>query len=381
MWSPRTSPSTTSGSSATAGSEVLTPRARRLLPLFLAILLGLTIHTLWCTDPPRVVLAGETMGTTWAVTLNAPDLSSDDRAQARVAIQASLDAVDGAMSTWDPASELSRFNALRASDAFPLSAETLGVLQLAAEVAAASDGAFDPTVRPLVAAWGFGAGARVPGQGPEGEELAALRARVGFGLLELDAATGTARKRNPELELDLSSVAKGFGVDQVARALLQLGYSDFLIEVGGEVRAQGERTGGGDWRLAVERPEPDGRAVFAVVELTDQSLATSGDYRSFYEAGGRRLTHIIDPRTAQPIAHDLASVSVVAPSAAVADAWATALMVLGPEAGFAVAERQGLAAYFIVRTRSGAYQSRATESFPPLESAETRGPAPGDPVP
>ena len=321
------------------------------------------------------------MGTTWAVTLNAPDLSSDDREQARRAIQASLDAVDGAMSTWDPASELSRFNALRASDAFPLSAETLGVLQLAAEVAAASDGAFDPTVRPLVAAWGFGAGARVPGQGPDEEERAALRARVGFGLLELDVATGTARKRNPELELDLSSVAKGFGVDQVARTLFQLGYSDFLIEVGGEVRAQGERTGGGDWRLAVERPEPDGRAVFAVVELADQSLATSGDYRSFYEAGGRRLTHIIDPRTAQPVAHDLASVSVVASSAAVADAWATALMVLGPEAGFAVAERQGLAAYFIVRTRSGAYQSRTTESFPPLESAETRGPAPGDPVP
>jgi thiamine biosynthesis lipoprotein len=325
------------------------------------------------------------MGTTWAVTLNAPDLSSEERAQARAAIQASLDAVDDAMSTWDEASELARFNARRETSPFPLSDETLAVLRLAAEVSAASGGAFDPTVRPLVAAWGFGADARVPGQGPDARELAALRARIGFARLELDFAGGTARKRNPELELDLSSIAKGFGVDQAARAIEGLGHANFLVEVGGEVRARGERIGGGSWRLAVERPEPEGRAVFAVIELSDQSLATSGDYRSFYQAGGRRLSHIIDPRTAQPVAHDLASVSVVAPSAALADAWATALMVLGPEAGFTLAESLGLAAYFIARTPSGAYATRATASFPPLESAESARPesgaAPGDPVP
>ncbi len=305
------------------------------------------------------------MGTTWAVTLNAPGLSAHDRAQAREAIQASLDAVDGAMSTWDSASELARFNAFRGSDPFPLSAETLSVLGLAREVAAATDGAFDPTVRPLVAAWGFGAGARVPGQEPGESELAALRARVGFRQLELERATGSARKHHPELELDLSAIAKGFGVDRVAQVLQERGYADFLVEVGGELRAQGERPGGGRWRLAVERPEAGGRAVFAVVALSDRALATSGDYRSFYQAGGRRRSHIIDPRTGRPVEHGLASVSVVDPSAAVADAWATALMVLGPVEGFLLAEKRGLAAYFIERSPSGSYRSRATAAFPP----------------
>jgi thiamine biosynthesis lipoprotein len=181
---------------------------------------------------------------------------------------------------------------------------------------------------------------------------------------------GAAAKRHPELEVDLSAIAKGFGVDQVARALADRGFADFLVEVGGEVRAHGVRPDGRPWRLAVERPEPDGRAAYAVVSLADLAMATSGDYRSFYESRGRRLTHIIDPRTGRPIAHGLASVSVVHPETAVADAWATALMVLGPTEGFERAVEQGVAAYFIARREDGDYETRVTPGFPEIEAVE-----------
>ena len=324
----------------------------------------MTVRTLWREAPARTLLAGQTMGTIWSVTLVEPD------PQARELIQARLDAVNAAMSTWDPTSELSRFNAHQSTEPFALSAETLRVMALAREVSTATEGAFDVTVRPLVAAWGFGAGARVPGAAPEDAELAGIRERVGFELLVLDPTAGTARKRHPQLEVDLSAIAKGFAVDEVARALHELGHERFLVEVGGEVRVSGERPGGGPWHLAIERPEPDGRAIHGVIGLRDQSMATSGDYRNFYEQAGRRLTHIVDPRIGRPVSHGLASVSVVHEDAATADAWATALTVLGPDEGPEVARAEGIAAYFIVRTPSGSYETRTTGSFPSVRVAE-----------
>lgn len=313
-----------------------------------------------------MLLYGETMGTTWVVTLNAPGLSREARAAAREAIQAELDAVNAAMSTWDPDSELSRFNAHASTQPFSFSAATLSVLELSQQVSTRSGGAFDVTVRPLVAAFGFGAGARLPGDLPSSAELEAIRQRVGADQLVVDVAAGQARKLHPLLEIDLSAIAKGYGVEQVARRLAAEGFGDFLIEVGGEVEAKGLRPGGGPWRVAVERPEPDGRAVHAVVELSDLAMATSGDYRSFYEAGGERLTHLFDPRTGRPIQHGLASVSVVHASAAAADAWATALSVLGPEEGPKTAEARGIGAYFISRTGEGRYETRVTAGFPPI---------------
>ena len=219
-------------------------------------------------------------------------------------------------------------------------------------------------VGPLVAAWGFGAGARAPGHGPAGAELAALRERIGFGLLEIDLSAGTARKQHPQLVCDLSAIAKGFAVDEVAHALSQLGWTDFLVEVGGEVRAAGERPEGGAWRVGIERPDEASRAVQGVVVLRDAAMATSGDYRSFYEVEGRRLSHLVDPRTGRPITHQLASVSVVHPEAILADAWATALAVLGPEAGLARAEAEGIEAYFLVRADGDAFVARRTPGFP-----------------
>jgi thiamine biosynthesis lipoprotein len=308
------------------------------------------------------------MGTTWAVTLNAPGLGPEERVRVRTAIEAALDGVNERMSTWEPASELSRFNQHASTEPFTLSAPTLHVLELARRVSKRTGGAFDVTVRPLIAIWGFGAGAGLPGHEPDAEELEALRQRVGYDLVKLDPGAGTARKLDPAVECDLSAIAKGFGVDEVARALLELGHADFLVEVGGEVRAQGERPGGGPWRLAIEKPDPEGRAVHAVVPLANLAMATSGDYRSFYEAGGLRRSHIVDPRTGRPVSHGLASVTVVAPDAVLADAWATALTVLGFDEGALLAEAEGIAAYMISRLPDGSLATHTTPGFPPLES-------------
>lgn len=271
------------------------------------------------------------------------------------------------MSTWDPASEVSRFNAHASLEPFPLSPETIAVLALARDVSSASGGAFDVTVRPLVAAWGFGAAARLPGNGPTEEELRAIDARVGYQRLELDVAALTARKLEPALEIDLSAIAKGFGVDQAAEALEALGHADYLVEVGGEVRAHGQRPQGGSWKLGIERPTSDGREIHGIVSLDGLAMATSGDYRSFHEQGGTRVTHIIDPRTGRPASHGVASVSVVHERAAVADAWATALTVLGDEEGRALAAAAGIAAYWILHEGDEGFRQRATPNFPPVD--------------
>ena len=224
-----------------------------------------------------------------------------------------------------------------------------------------------------MAAWGFGATNRVPAPPPP-EELATLRQRVGYRLIELDPASSSVVKRHPQTVCDLSAVAKGYAVDRVALGLVERGYTDFLVEVGGEMKARGERDGGGPWRVAIERPEPVQRAVFKLVKLADRALATSGDYRSYYDKDGVRYSHLIDPRSGRPIAHGLASVSVVHPSAAFADALATGLGVLGAEAGFTFAERQGMAAYFIVREPDGELRGIPTTAFESLEVRDGQAP-------
>ena len=322
--------------------------------------------------PMRVVLSGPIMGTTWSVIASRLDPSHAELRRARVAVEEQLATTERLMSTWDPDSELSRFNRHVSTDPFRLSPQAREVLSLALEVSEKTAGAFDVTVGPLVSAWGFGAGARSPARRPETAELAEIRARVGFRFLELDPFKATVRKRRADVICDLSGIAKGFAVDEAARALTDLGWTDFLIEVGGEVRARGRRPDGEIWRVGVERPDASGRAVQAVVALADRAMATSGDYRSFRiesddRRGDERLSHVIDPRTGRPVSHHLASVSVVHGDAALADAWATALLVLGPEQGFALAEAEGIGAYFITRTGDDTFATRATHDFPAVQ--------------
>ncbi len=342
------------------GPGALDGRAKVLLIGLLILLIVFSAHRYLFapTAGPYAVFSGATMGTTWNVKVASANLSPDAQREIGATVQASLEAVNAAMSTWDPESEISRFNAARDTEARALSARTLEVLRAAERISRISGGAFDATVGPLVQAWGFG-GADQPERPPSPERLEAIAARVGFEKLEVGRRW--ARKQHPELEVDLSAIAKGHGVDAVAQALEGLGHRAYLVEVGGELRASGLKLDGQRWRVAIEQPADGLRAIHRVLDLDDMAMATSGDYRNYYEdAEGQRISHTIDPRTHAPIRHGLASVTVLHPSAMMADGWATALNVMGPAAGYTLAEQQGLAAYFIVRTDGGRFDGRAT---------------------
>jgi thiamine biosynthesis lipoprotein len=332
------------------------------------LLVGLTLRRLMAPDlTPLIELRGPAMGTTWSVkAVRAP---STDAAQLQAAIDERLELVNSLMSTYDAESELSRFNRFASTEPFPLSPSTLAVFSLAQDISTLTGGAFDVTAGPLIAAWGFGAAA-ADTPSPTRSQLAALRSRVGYQLLRLDPASGQIAKAHPEVVCDLSAIAKGYAVDQVAEALRALGYEHFLIEVGGELAARGQRPDGGPWRVAIERPDALTRSVYAVVALQDRAMATSGDYRNFHQGDGVRLSHLIDPRVGRPIGNRLASVSVVDASAARADALATALSVLGPDEAHALAEREAIAAYFILRSGKNSTEVLTTTAFEGLLLAE-----------
>lgn len=311
-------------------------------------------------------LTGPTMGTTFTVKVRAPELDAAAQKALSAAIKGALDEVNESMSTWLKTSELSRFNDGPADVAVKFSAPTMEVLAISQQVFNASGGAFDVTVGPLVNRWGFGPDDR---KGPPShEEIAALLAAVGQTKLKIDTVNGTVAKPNAGLRVDLSAVAKGYAVDRVALAVEKLGYPSYMVEVGGEVRT-GTVGDGAPWRIAIERPSlPKGgkdapREVYEVLELTGVSMATSGDYRNFIVDGDKLRSHTIDPRTGSPVTHPLASVTVVHPECGAADAWATALMVLGPDEGLKLAQREGLAAMFITRGEAGALTRNATTPF------------------
>ena len=310
-----------------------------------------------------VAFGGGTMGTGYSVQLadrlaarvgtvaDAP-AHGGERAALEAAIARDLESIEALMSTYRPDSELSRLNAGEDGDWVPLSAPTARVLGAALDASAASDGAFDATVGPLVNLWGFGPDGTASTRPPRADVVRA-RERVGFGNVELDRAAGAVRKRRGDTYLDLSGIAKGHAVDRIAERLDAAGEGGYLVEIGGELRARGAKPNGQPWRVAIERPVAGRRAVHRVIELRDAAIATSGDYRNFFDAGGRRYSHSIDPRSGRPVDHGLASVSVVARTTMAADALSTALMILGPDAGLDLARRHGLAAHFVVKSSAG----------------------------
>ncbi len=313
-----------------------------------------------------LALEGEAFGTTWSLRVVRPPLALD-AAGIRTLVTRELERVDAAMSTWRDDSELALFNRARSTDWFPVSPATAAVAALALRASRGSEGAFDPTVAPLVALWGFARSepAALP---PPAAAIDVLRERVGYERLDVRAEPPALRKRTPALELDLSGVAKGHAVDSVSEALVAHGGEHFLIEIGGELRARGRNARGEPWRVAIEQPaNASPRRAQAILALADAALATSGPYRNFFVSDGERHSHLLDPRTGRPVRHGLLSVSVVAESAAWADALATALLVLGPERGFALAERQGLAVLFVTDGAEGT-ASRSTPAFERLRS-------------
>ena len=311
-------------------------------------------------------LRGPAMGTTYSVVVTRLPQGTRE-ADVRAAIETVLASADRHLSGWNDASEVARFNAGRTTDWQPVSPVLLEVLAEARAVHEASGGAFDVTVAPLVQAWGFGAQASAQPRMPAAEELRGLLERTGFGRLELRSDPPGLRKAVPDLEIDLDGIAPGWAVDRIAARLEALAIRDYLVELGGEVRASGHSPGARPWRVAVERPLAGERRPQAVIEVERGGVSTSGDYREFLDLGGRRVSHTIDPRTGEPVTHGLAAVTVVAGSAAEADAWATALMVLGREQGLPVARRLGLAALFIERSaQPGAFVESQTPQFEQL---------------
>jgi len=346
-------------------SPIMHGHPTQITRLLLALAIALVMGCQAAEPVARLhVLTGETMGTTYTVKVVDEGFGEDLLAELPSIVQGELDDVNTKMSHYLEDSELSRLNRWRDETPFPVSGETMTVLEHAREISRLSGGAFDITVAPLVDAWGFGP----PGQPPEppsAAEVDRLLELVGWEKFELDQVAGTVRKTIPELTLDLSAIAKGYGVDQVAEALDRAGVESYMVEVGGEIRTRGFNDEGAAWRIAIERPDPAGQALHLVVPLSDLSLATSGDYRNFYEIEGRRISHTIDPRTGHPITHHFTSASVVTKECVRADAWATALLVLGPE-GIDLAEDLGLAAFFLERNPEGGFTEHKTTAFDSL---------------
>jgi thiamine biosynthesis lipoprotein len=301
----------------------------------------------------RVHLTGETMGSTWNVKLDTAGQSAERVGEA---VRAALAGVDARMSWFRPESELSALNSAAAGVPVPLSPELFAVLATAQDVSRWSDGAFDVTVAPAVETWGFGVNKRR--RVPAAEQVAAQRGKVDWRALDLDPAHRTASKGRQGLQVDLGGIAKGYGVDAVAKSLDGLGVAHYMIEVGGEVRTKGVNAASEPWQIGIEEPDATPQRARHIVPLSGRAMATSGDYRIYFEEGGRRYSHEIDPTTAAPIAHRLCSVTVVADDCMRADGLATALIVLGPERGFELAERSGVAAQFIERTAPGRYNDR-----------------------
>lgn len=290
-------------------------------------------------------LSGQTMGTTWHVTLIAPTGLFVDDIEPKIG--EILGRVNAEMSTYRADSQIVRFNRQTPDVWFPVSRDFMQVLETALDVGARSGYAYDVTVAPLVDIWGFGPvdAAVVP---PSQEAIESALDRVGQDRLQLDAEHGRIMQREA-VSLDFSSLAKGFAVDRIAEMLQQQGIDRFMVEVGGEIRLSGLSGRGDLWRIAIERPDVNARSVVQPISLTDVAIATSGDYRNFFQLDGQRYSHMIDPRTGWPVAHDLVSVTVVHPSCTVADAWATALAVIGADKAMALAQEQALAVYFIRR--------------------------------
>lgn len=305
------------------------------------------------------------MGTTYLVQVSDP-LSESERIAVSRAVQETLDDVNQTMSTYVADSEVSRFNRAAAGVSIPLSMHGFEVFREAERVSELTNGAFDVSVAPLVRLWGFGAGATKDPQVPSEEAVALTLELVGFHHVRLDDDPPSLTKDEDGVECDLSAIAKGYAVDLVADVLSRRGSKNFMVEVGGEVRTSGKNASGEAWRIGIEKPLPGERVLQRTLPLSGLSLATSGDYRNFYEEDGKLYSHLIDPREGRPVSHSLASVTVVDHTCMRADALASGLLVLGPEAGYELAVREDLAVLFLIRTDDGDIEERPTPSFAAL---------------
>ncbi|WP_413285900.1 FAD:protein FMN transferase [Vibrio sp. MA40-2] len=317
---------------------------------FLILFIGSIFVMAGCSDTrEQIHLTGPTMGTTYNIKfINGDTVPSKESLQKE--IDRLLEQVNDQMSTYRKTSELSRFNQYKEANFFPVSAETALVTKEAIRLNELTLGALDVTVGPLVNLWGFGPEAR-PDVVPTDEELAIRRANV--GIQHLTVQDNNLKKDIPDLYVDLSTIAKGWGVDVVADYVESVGIKDYMVEIGGEMRLKGKNHDNVGWRIAIEKPDVNERAVQEIISPGDMALATSGDYRNYFERDGVRYSHIINPETGKPINHKVVSVTVLHPSCMTADGLATGLMVLGDKEGMKIANENNFSVFMVVKTEDG----------------------------
>jgi thiamine biosynthesis lipoprotein len=310
------------------------------------------------SDNDMQALTGATMGTTYNIKYMLPAQSLDtNRTELQQLIDQRLLDINQLMSTYLPDSELSQLNQAPANQPFEISIETAQVINTALRLGKLSDGALDITVGPLVNLWGFGPEQR-PDKVPTAEQIAKVQPLVGPDKFLLEGKQVT--KSDQAVYIDLSTIAKGYAVDQLAEILENNNIRNYLVEIGGEMRVSGTKHGGQDWLVAIEKPITTERSVQRIISIGDNALATSGDYRNYFEEDEVRFSHLIDPKTFKPIQHNLVAVSVIAPRCIEADGLATALIVMGAEKGKLLAEREGIAALFITKEGNEFIEYRST---------------------
>ena len=372
-------------------------KRKALLSVCICLLLAVLIVGYRWGVPGEYGFGGSVMGTTYHIKYIARGLSSKEEKQIADTVSAQLHRVDSSMSTYKPESELMKLNAWPVGRSFSASHDLMYVLEQSLAVSGLSKGAYDVTVGPLVNLWGFGpviknltgtgdigqqAGmAAVPGykiqgallQPPSQQAVREARSRVGYKNIQLNKEALLIEKKK-DVFIDLSSIAKGYGVDQAARALDQLGLHHYMVEVGGEVRAGGYRIDHSLWKVAVNSPVSGPDKFYALVELHAEGMATSGDYLNYYKTGNMRYNHEINPKTGLPEQNNIASVTVIAKNTMLADAYSTMFMILGQADGQKLAEEQGIAVYILYRDRGGQdFTGFISKAFKPyLVDAEKR---------
>ncbi|MDP1563862.1 MAG: FAD:protein FMN transferase [Pirellulaceae bacterium] len=352
-------------------------RGRSLSSWVLAVWLCGISSIAWADEGQATKIEGQCFGPIRYFVTVGRVLSDLERESLQSQVQQRLDDINRKMSTYISDSDVTRFNRSDSTDWVPVDQETARVVELALRISQQSEGAFDITVGPLVAAWKFGAAntENEDSQVPTSEEIQQLLERVGYAKLEVRLDPPALRKKVPSLELDLSAIAKGYAVDEVAKVAKRLGYENHFVEVGEEVRAAGQHPAGRKWFCGIEKPLEMERALEFKVPLENISIATSGDYRQFRIVGERRYAHTIDPRTGYPTDGQVALASVATADCSVADAWATAAMVLGPDTMQSLAREYRLGLHLVTRDASGSLQAIRNERYPkPVAEAQVAGP-------
>ncbi|HWH86448.1 MAG TPA: FAD:protein FMN transferase [Pseudomonas sp.] len=309
-------------------------------------------------------VGGATMGSTWSVKY-VRHAGFADPAQVRGEVERILGEVDQQMSTYRSDSVIERFNALPADSCQSMAPAVLELVRVGEQLSKQSEGSYDLTIEPLMNLWGFGPQGREE-KVPDTAALAEVMQRVGYQHLRID---GNRLCKDAAVEVDFNSIAAGYAVDTIAARLQSMGIDNYLVEVTGELKAKGKKPDGSAWRIALEEPRDDQQVAERIIAVDGYGVSTSGDYRNYFLQDGRRYSHTFDARSGRPVLHDLASVTVIHPSALMADGLSTLLLILGPQRSQAYAQKHDIAAFFVMRADTG-FVTRCSQAFERLAGAE-----------